>query len=74
MASQRISDLARRFGSCPLIGVTPRDILAHIRMIYATELENLQILNRAINLPLYGYVVGDEPPPPPRTNVEYYSN
>ena len=54
-----------------LIEVTPQDILAHIRMIYVTEMENLPTLSQAVNLQLYGYVVGDEPPPPPRTKVEY---
>ena len=41
-------------------------------MIYDTEMEDLPTLSRAVNAPLYGYVVGDEPPPPPRTKVEYY--
>ena len=55
-----------------LIGVTQQDILAHIRMIYVTEMENLPTLGQAVNSLLYGYVVGDEPPPPPCTTVEYY--
>ena len=57
-----------------LLEISPQKILAHIRMICDTEMEDLPTLSRAVNAPLYGYVVGDEPPPPPRTKVEYYFN
>ena len=46
-----------------ILDISPQKILAHIRMIYDTEMEDLPTLSRAVNAPLYGYVVGDEPPP-----------
>ena len=52
-----------------ILNISPQKILAHIRMIYETEMENLPTLNRAANAPLYGYLVGDEPPPPLRAKV-----
>ena len=55
-----------------ILDISPQKILAHIRIIYDTEIEDLPTLSRAVNAPLYGYLVGDEPPPPPRTKVEYY--
>ena len=52
-----------------ILNISPQKILAHIRMIYDTEMENLPTLSRAANAPLYGYLVGDEPPPPPHAKV-----
>ena len=54
------------------IGIEPIDILAHIRMLWMTEMANLLIIREASGAPIYGSVAGDEPPPPPRTNMDYY--
>ena len=52
-----------------VLNISPHKILAHIRMIYDTEMEDLPTLSRAANARLYGYLVGDEPLPPLRTKV-----
>ena len=53
------------------IGIEPIDILAHIRMIWKTEIANLHIIREASDAPIYGSVAGDEPPQPPRTKIDY---
>ena len=55
-----------------IIGITPIDVLSHIRMIWDTEMANLQNIRDATEEPIYGIVAGDEPPPPPRIKMYYY--
>ena len=55
-----------------ILNISPQRLMAHIRKIYATELAFLQHLNCIETAPPFGSLVGDEPPPPPRTKVDYY--
>ena len=54
------------------IGIEQIDILAHIRMVWETEIANLLTIREACDAPIYGSVAGDEPPPPPKTKMDYY--
>ena len=53
-------------------GITPIDVLVHIRMVWDTEMANLPYIRDATEEPIYGNVAGDEPPPPPRIKMDYY--
>ena len=55
-----------------MMGITPIDVLAHVRMIWETETMNRQNIRDATGEPIYGTVAGDEPPPPPQTKFAYY--
>ena len=57
-----------------MTGISPIDVLAHIRMIWETEMMNRKKINDAKGEPIYGTVAGDEPPPPPQTKFAYYFN
>ena len=55
-----------------MMGISPIDVLAHIRMIWETEMANRLKIRDAKGEPIYGTVAGDEPPPPPQTKFAYY--
>ena len=50
-----------------MMGITPMDVLAHIRMICETDMMNRLKIRDATGEPIYGTVAGDEPPPLPQT-------
>ena len=55
-----------------MMGISPIDVLAHIRMIWETDMANRPKIRDAKGEPIYGTVAGDEPPPPPQTKFAYY--
>ena len=55
-----------------MMGITPIDVLAHIRMIWEIEMVSHPKIRDATGEPIYGTVAGDEPPPPPQTKFAYY--
>ena len=54
-----------------MTGISLIDVLAHIRMIWETEMANRQKIRDVKGEPIYGTVVGDEPPQPPPTKFAY---
>ena len=57
-----------------MTGITPVDLLAHIRMTWEKDMMNRNKISDATGEPIYGTVAGDEPAPPPQTKLLITSN